>query len=117
MNVAKPRNTSNGCSHHTSERIVWPNDRRGSVAVVDPFICTKIRSDGLGSRRNMTAGKPSLLEAHSLSVGSFDRQLRFFPCFPTARNIPQVVKTLTFQNARGDTCPIAAGAVNRRRFI
>src|SRR2546423_508102 len=38
MNVDKPRNTSNGCSHQTSARIVSPNERRGIVAVVDPFI-------------------------------------------------------------------------------
>src|SRR5207248_6655375 len=38
MNVDKPKNTSSGCSHQTSARVVSPNDRRGSVTVGVPFI-------------------------------------------------------------------------------
>src|SRR4029077_354766 len=38
MKVDNPRKTSSGCVHQTSARIVSPNERRGSVAVVDPFI-------------------------------------------------------------------------------
>src|SRR5262249_18539192 len=48
---------------------------------------------------------------------SFHWQLRFFPRFPTARNIPKLSKSLTFQNARSDARAITAPAVNGRWLI
>src|SRR5437667_11329395 len=125
MKIDSPRKTSSGCNHQMSARIVWPNERRGIVVVVDPFIASQlalvtVRSDGLGSRRNMTAGKPSLLELlrllHSFAVRSFHGQLCLFPGFPTAGDVPKLTKSFRFQDARGDARTITAAAVNRRGF-
>src|SRR5437773_10547513 len=103
--------------------MVSPNERRGKLVVVVPFICYSAtnKNDGLGSRRKMTAGKPSLLEAlsplHSFATAFFHGQFRLLPRFPAAGHIPKLVKSLGLQNTRGDACAVAAPAVNRRRFV
>ncbi len=35
MKAAKPSAMRNGCAHHASRRIVWPNERVGKVASAD----------------------------------------------------------------------------------
>ena len=69
----------------------------------------------------MTAAKPSLFETQrlpaSFAVRSLNRQLRLFPRFPTAGDIPQFIKTLLLQNAGGDARAITTAAIDRRRFL
>src|SRR5262245_34765433 len=54
------------------------------------------------------------LSSRSFSVASFYRQLRLFPSFPAARNIPKIDESQRFQNTRGDARAIAAATVNSR---
>src|SRR4029450_3156231 len=56
------------------------------------------------------------LSFRSFAVGSLHWQLRFFPCFPTAGNIPKIVKSFRFQNTCSEAGPITASAVNHRRL-
>src|SRR4029450_4320229 len=56
------------------------------------------------------------LSFRSFAVGSLHWQLRFFPCFPTAGNIPKIVKSFWLQNTRGEAGPITASAINHRRL-
>src|SRR6516225_1439924 len=69
----------------------------------------------------MTAAKPSLFETQplpaSLAVRSLNRQLRLFPRFPTTGDIPQLIKTLLLQNARGNAGAVTASAIDRRGFV
>src|SRR4029077_13453302 len=53
----------------------------------------------------------------SFPVHSINWQLRLFPRFPTAGNIPKLVEALLLQNARGDAGAITAAAINCRRFV
>src|SRR5437762_3421069 len=53
---------------------------------------------------------------YSFAGGSFYWQLRFFPRFPTAWNIPKLIESFRLQNAGGDACAISASTVNGRRF-
>src|SRR5712672_873768 len=91
------------------------------AAPVVPFICLKTRNDGLGSRRNMTAGKRSLLDALRLAllfaVRSINWELRLFPRFPATGNIPKLIEALLLQNARGDAGAVTAAAIHRRGFL
>src|SRR5437588_4207174 len=41
MKLDNPRKTSSGCVHQTSARIVWPNERRGTLTSA-PFICRQL---------------------------------------------------------------------------
>src|SRR6266540_440374 len=76
------------------------------------IVTTKRRS--ALSRR--TSGVVTLSRC-SFALGSFHWQLRLFPCFPTAGNIPKLAEPLRFQNARGYACAIAATTINRRWFV
>src|SRR6478735_1821587 len=53
----------------------------------------------------------------SFAVRSLNGKFRFFPCFPAAGNIPELIETLLLQNARCDASAITAAAINRRRFV
>src|SRR5439155_12537225 len=53
----------------------------------------------------------------SLFVGSFHWQFCFFPRFPTAGNIPKLVKAFRFQNTGGEAGPISASTINSRRLV
>src|SRR5215831_2278858 len=67
------------------------------------------------SSRRMTAGVARWFR--SFAVRSLHWQLRLFPRFPTAGNIPKLIETMRLQNARGDAGPVTAAAINRRGFL
>src|SRR5215475_461365 len=48
----------------------------------------------------------------SFAVGSLNGQLRFFPRFPAAGNIPKLFKTQRLHDAGGDACPVPTAAIN-----
>src|SRR5436305_10958129 len=105
MKIDSPRKTSSGCNHQMSARIVWPNERRGIVVVVDPFIASRLasvltKSEAWAAPKAFGAGKPSLLELlrtlHSFAVRSFHGQLCLFPCLPAPGHIPKLAKSFRF---------------------
>src|SRR5262245_25199213 len=53
----------------------------------------------------------------SCAVDSLNWQLRFFPCFPTAGNVPKVFEALPLQNTCGGAGAVTATAINRGRFV
>src|SRR5262245_38390428 len=63
----------------------------------------------------MDAGATLLFR--SCAVGSLNWQLRFFPCFPTAGNVPKVFEALLLQNTCGGAGAVTATAINRGRFV
>ena len=54
---------------------------------------------------------------YSFAVRPFDRELRFFPRFPTTWNIPKLSKSLLFQETGGDAGAITAATIHRGGFV
>src|SRR5947208_543285 len=63
----------------------------------------------------MSAGVATLF--HSFAVRSLNWQLRLFPRFPAAGNIPKLIEALPFQKACGDAGAVTASAINRSGFV
>ena len=54
---------------------------------------------------------------HSSAVSSLNWKLRFLPRFPAPRHIPKILESFRLQDAGGNTSPVPAPAINRRRLF
>src|ERR1700704_1911218 len=99
MKIDNPQKTSSGCVHHTSARIVWPNDRRGAAAVVVPFI----RRLSLQSETLLFSTLPNY-RAHS----------KDFRSLPLSKCSPRCWRDNRFRNKRPS---VSRDRVHLRAFV